>query len=124
MDKRGGEGGGGETGPRSRFLLLPESLTVVRSVLLIPAHSGAPRCTEQPLPDASQRLQGQRWVRLAVAGGLCSALGSSPPPPALLLFIYFLGYFLIPPFFHGCHSPTSMAKTRRKICFIFFLAST
>lgn len=54
-------------------------------------------------------------------GVLCFALGSVPHLHLrTYLFICSPAHYLIPPIFHGCHSPTSTAKARRKICFIFF----
>lgn len=45
--KEGGVEGGGD---QSHFLLLPESLTAVQNMLLMPAHSRTARLPEQPLP--------------------------------------------------------------------------
>lgn len=66
-------------------------------------------------PLASWGLWGGVWaLGLGEGGRVGGFLWDLPPtstPSFIYLFIYIPAYYLIPPIFHGCHIPTSTAKT-------------
>lgn len=129
MKKKGGVERGEKK--RSHSLLLPESLTTVQNVLLVPAHSRTARLPEQPLPygvtGASGRCVGALGLEEGgrVGGGFCS--GIFPPPPLPHLFIYLHpGMLPNPSHFPWLSHPHFHCQdtTENMFDFFFFLAGT